>query len=57
LQQMKHKYEYIEGRNARENFEKAMTAAFQVPKEQVPRPQPTKRKAKPRKESEVDGKG
>ena len=41
------KYEYIEGRKARENFEKAMTAAFQVPKEQVPRPQPKKRKARP----------
>jgi hypothetical protein len=52
---MKRKYEYIEGRKARENFEKAMTAAFQVPKEQVPRPQPKKRKAKERKESEVDG--
>jgi hypothetical protein len=45
---MKRKYEYIEGKKARENFEKAMTAAFQVPKEQTPpRPQPKKRKAKP----------
>ena len=52
---MKRQYEYIEGRKAMENFEKAMTAAFQVPKEQVPRPQPKKRRAKPRKESEVDG--
>ena len=46
--EMKRKYEYIEGRKARENFEKAMTAAFRVPKEQVPRPQPKKRKAKPK---------
>jgi hypothetical protein len=45
---VKRKYEYIEGRKARENFEQAMTAAFQVPKEQVPRPQPKKRKAKPK---------
>jgi hypothetical protein len=47
---VKRKYEYIEGRKARENFEKAMTAAFQVPKEQVPRPQPKKRKAKPKQD-------
>jgi hypothetical protein len=52
---VKRKYEYIEGRKARENFEKAMTAAFQVTKEQVPRPQPKKRKPKQRKEPEVDG--
>jgi len=52
---MKKKYEYIEGRKARETFEKAMTAAFQVPKEQIPRPQPKKRKLKARKQSEVDG--
>ena len=47
---MKRKAEYNEGRKARENFEKAMTAAFHVPKEQVPRPQPQpkKRKAKPK---------
>ena len=38
------KGEYIEGRKARENFEKAMTAAFQVPKEEVPRPQPKKKR-------------
>ena len=43
---VKRKYEYIEGRKARENFEKAMTAAFQVPKEQVPRPEPKNRTAK-----------
>jgi len=49
---VKRKYEYIEGRKARENFEKAMTAAFQVPKEQVQRPQPKKRTPKVRKESE-----
>ncbi len=54
---MKRKYEYIEGRKARENFEKAMTVAFQVPKEQAPRSRPKKRKPKPRKESERDGKG
>jgi len=52
---MKRKYEFITGRKARENFEKAMTAAFQVPKEQVPRPQPKKRNPKPRTESGVDG--
>ena len=46
---MKRQYEYIEGKKARENFEEAMTAAFQVPKEQVPRPQPKKkRKATPK---------
>lgn len=45
---MKRKYEYIEGKKARENFERAMTAAFQIPKEQVPRPEPKKRKAKPK---------
>jgi hypothetical protein len=49
---MKRKAEYIEGRKARKNFEEAMTAIFQVPKEQVPRPQPKKRKPKVRKESE-----
>jgi hypothetical protein len=54
---VKRKYEYIEGRKARENFEKAMTTAFQVPKEQVPRPEPKKRTAKPRQKSEVDGRG
>ena len=42
----KKKYEYIEGRKARENFEEAMTAIFRVPKEEVPRPQPKKRKVK-----------
>ena len=52
---MKKKYEYIEGRKARETFEKAMTAAFQDPKEQVPRPQPKKRKAKHSKESDSNG--
>ena len=52
---MKRKYEYIEGRKARENFEKAMTAAFQVPKEQVPpRPQPKKQKAKGHKPHDRD---
>jgi hypothetical protein len=50
---VKRKYEYIEGRKARENFEKAMTAAFQVPKEQAPpRPQPKKRKATPKQHGE-----
>jgi hypothetical protein len=33
---MKRKYEYIEGRKARENFETAMKAAFQIPKEKAP---------------------
>ena len=46
---VKRKAEYIEGRKARENFESAMTAAFHVPKEQVPRPQPKKKAAKRRK--------
>jgi hypothetical protein len=39
------KYEYKEGKEARENFDKAMTAAFKAPK--TPRPQP-KRKKKPK---------
>jgi hypothetical protein len=52
---VKREYKYIEGRKARENFEKAMAAAFQVPKEQVPRPQPKKRKAKRSKESDSNG--
>jgi hypothetical protein len=55
---MKRKYEYIEGGKARENFEWAMAAAFQVPKERVPRPDlRSARAAKPRKKTEVDGRG
>lgn len=49
---MKRKYEYIEGRKAKENFEGAMTAIFQLPKEAVPRPQPKKRKAKRSKDAD-----
>jgi hypothetical protein len=51
---MKRQYEYIEGRKARKNFEEAMTAIFQLPKEAVPRPQPKKRNAK---RSKTDDKG
>ena len=40
---VKRKYEYNEGPKAREKFEKATTAIFQLPKEAVPRPQPKKR--------------
>ena len=40
------KAEYKEGQEARENFEKAMTAAFQIPKEKAPaKPKPKRRKA------------
>ena len=49
---MRNEAKYIQGPQARKNFEKAMTAAFQVPKEQVPRPQPKKRKAKPKQDGE-----
>jgi hypothetical protein len=52
---VKRKYEYIEGRKARENFERAMTTAFQVPKDKVPRPQPKKRKVKRSKDSDSNG--
>jgi hypothetical protein len=40
------KAEYKEGPEARKSFERAMTAIFQVKKEEVPRRQPKKRKAK-----------
>ena len=43
---MKKKYEYNEGPKARENFEDAMRAAFQIPKEKAPaKPKPKRRKA------------
>ena len=46
MQGMKRKAEYIEGRKARENFENAMKAAFQIPKEKAPaKPKPKRRKA------------
>ena len=42
---MKRKYEYIEGRKARENFEDAMRYAFSIPKEQAPaKPNPKRRR-------------
>ena len=38
---MKKKYEYVEGRKARKNFEDAMRYAFSIPKEQTPpKPEP-----------------
>jgi hypothetical protein len=41
----KRKAEYIEGRKARENFETAVKAAFQIPKEKAPaKPKPRRRK-------------
>jgi hypothetical protein len=40
------KAEYKEGWKARENFEAAMMAAFQIPKEKAPaKPKPKRRKA------------
>ncbi len=46
MQEMKRKAEYIEGQKARENFEAAMKAAFQIPKEKAPaKPKPKRRKA------------
>jgi len=50
------KEKYIEGKEAQENFNKAMTAIFQLKKEEVPRPQPKKRKPKGHSSSEY-GKG
>jgi len=42
----KRKAEYIEGAKARENFENAMKAAFQIPKEKIPaKPKPKRRKS------------
>ena len=42
---VKRKAEYIEGDKARENFEKAMIAAFRVPKEKAPaNPKPKRRR-------------
>ena len=42
------KPKYKEGQEVRKKFEAAMTAIFQVKKEEVPRPQPKKRTAKRR---------
>jgi hypothetical protein len=49
---VKRKYEYIEGRKARENFDSAMKAAFQIPKEEAPaKPKPKRKETvKPRGE-------
>jgi hypothetical protein len=42
----KRKADYSEGAKARENFERAMTAAFRIPKEKAPaKPKPKRRKA------------
>ena len=49
---MTKKYRYEEGKGVRSKFERAMTAIFQVPKEEVPRPQPKKRKAKRNKDAD-----
>lgn len=41
--------EYIEGKQAQENFEEGMKALFRVPKEAVPaKKKPAKKRAKPR---------
>jgi hypothetical protein len=50
---MKREYKYEEGPKARKRFEEAMAAIFQLPKGEVPRPQPKKRT----KRSKTDGKG
>jgi hypothetical protein len=44
---VKRKYEYIEGRKARRNFEDAMRYAFSIPKEKVPPKPKPKRRRKP----------
>jgi hypothetical protein len=44
---MKRKAEYIEGRKAREKFDEAMRAAFQIPKEKAPAKPEPKRRRKP----------
>jgi len=42
---MRRKYEYVEGKKARENFEDAMRYAFSIPKEKAPaKPEPKQRK-------------
>jgi hypothetical protein len=46
----KRKAEYIEGAKARENFESAMKAAFQIPKEKAPAKPKPKRHRKPGKD-------
>jgi hypothetical protein len=49
------KHEYKEGNEARNNFNKAMTAIFQLKKEEVPRPQPKKRTKRSKKSGSDKG--
>jgi len=45
LLMVKRKAEFITGRKARENFDEAMRAAFQIPKEKAPaKPEPKRRR-------------
>ena len=55
MQVVKSKYEYIEGKEARENFEKLASELFQAPKSAVsPKEKPQLRKATSRRKSGKD---